>query len=249
MLHSVPVDVGNTSWHCRNKLHNALHEKPLLAWAIQVNDVSEDMRLVQGHQRGRTSFKIYSTGDVFRQVKLQKILLDAIKRGFRPRMAQHRGSQSPLVEPPVDLESFCKTWQQPKWKMFNFSTENQTQKVVDSVKDLELDISDDDSDSSEASSIDSSSSADPAVEPTESSTPTIQLTPNVPDVAVLNHGKMVQRAMVLTSDTSQPMFDRRHFEAACGVHLNPAPLRRRFFRNYTGVNGQHAVSYGADWRK
>ena len=30
----------------------------LLAWAIQVEGISEDMRLVQGHHRGRTSLKI-----------------------------------------------------------------------------------------------------------------------------------------------------------------------------------------------
>ena len=35
----------------------------------------------------------------------------------------------------------------------------------------------------------------------------MQLTPNIPDVAVLGHCKSVQHAMVLTSDTSHPMFD------------------------------------------
>lgn len=39
----------------------------LLAWAIQVPGISEDMRLVQGHHKGRTSLKVYSRDDVFRQ--------------------------------------------------------------------------------------------------------------------------------------------------------------------------------------
>ncbi len=79
----------------------------LLAWAIQVAGISEDMRLVQGHHRGRTSLNIYLRDDVFLQIQLQKILINATQKGFRPQMAQHRGSQSPLVEPPVDLEWYC----------------------------------------------------------------------------------------------------------------------------------------------
>ena len=131
-----------------------------LAWAIQVDGISEDMRLVQGHHRGKTNLKIYSRDDVFLQLKLQRILLDAIQKGFRPSIAQHRGSQSPLVEPPVDLESFSKSWQLPTWKMFNFTQEQQPKTSTDPLQDLELDVSDDDSDSSKASSTDSSSSAE-----------------------------------------------------------------------------------------
>ena len=78
----------------------------LLAWAIQVPGISDDMRLVQGHHRGRSSLRTYSRDDVFLQLRLQNILIDAIRTGFRPQMAQHRGAQSPLVEPAVTIELF-----------------------------------------------------------------------------------------------------------------------------------------------
>ena len=86
----------------------------LLAWAIQVPGISQNMRLVQGHHRGRTSLKIYSRDDVFWQLQLQRILIDAIQQGFRPQMAERRGSQSPLVEPHVDLELYPKHGSIPK---------------------------------------------------------------------------------------------------------------------------------------
>ena len=94
----------------------------LLAWAIQVPGISDDMRLVQGHHRGRSSLRTYSRDDVFLQLRLQSILIDAIRTGFRPQMAQHRGAQSPLVEPAVNIELFNKTWSPPTWRMFSFPT-------------------------------------------------------------------------------------------------------------------------------
>ena len=189
----------------------------LLAWAIQVPGISEDMRLVQGHHRGRTSLRIYSWDDVFLQFQLQRILIDAIQQGFRPQMPQRRGSQSPLVEPSVDLELYSKPWQHPTWKTFNFARKASTS--TDPIATIELDISEGESNSSSDSSAGSSSDSEGEAE--ESSAKTMQLTPDIPDVAVLGHCKSVQHAMVLTPDPSYPMFDRRHFKAACGVYLNP----------------------------
>ena len=191
----------------------------LLAWAIQVQGISEDMRLVQGHHRGRTSLKVYSRDDVFLQLQLQRILIEAIQKGFRPQMAQHRGSQSPLVEPHVDLELYSKAWQQPVWKMFNFFAKSDSLVIPDPIAKIAIDIDAEESDASSDSSACSSSDSDGEIE--ADPTPTMKLTPNIPDVAVLGHCKAVQHAMILTPDTSYPMFDRRHFKAACGVFLNP----------------------------
>ena len=77
----------------------------LLAWAIEVEGISEHMRLVQGHHRGRTSLKIYSTDDVFLQLKLQRVLIEAIIRGFRPQMAQDHEQLGRLVQ--THLTSFA----------------------------------------------------------------------------------------------------------------------------------------------
>ena len=155
----------------------------------------------------------------FCKLQLQRILIDAIQKGFRPQMAQHRGSQSPLVEPHVDLELYSKTWQHPVWKMFNFASKIDTPIIPDPLATTAIDISEGESDSSSDSSAGSSSDSDGEIE--DLSAPIMKLTPNVPDVAVLGHCKAVQHAMVLTPDTSYPMFDRHHFKAACGVYLNP----------------------------
>ncbi len=105
--------------------------------------------------------------------------------------------------------------------MFNFAKESQTSTVIDPVAEVALSTSDNESDSSKDSSIGSSSSSESEGEAEESSAPARKLTPDIPDVAVLGHCKSVQHAMVLTPDTSYPMFDRHHFKAACGVFLNP----------------------------
>ena len=97
--------------------------------------------------------------------------------------------------------------------MFNFASKVDTPTIPDPVATIAIDISEGESDSSSDSSAGSSSDPDEEVE--ESSAP------NIPDVANLGHCKAVQHAMVLTPDTSYPMFDRRHFKAACGVYLNP----------------------------
>ena len=187
----------------------------LLAWAIQVPGITEDMRLVQGHHRGRTSLKVYSRDDVFLQLQLQRILIDAIqKKNFRPQMAQHRGSQSPLVEPPVALESYSKSWEHPTWLMFNFTKDTDQVRSTEPIATIALDDPEAASESSSDSSAESSDSSDSDAEEVDKASPVKQSTPDLPDVAVLGHGKSVQHAMVLTDDTSHPMFARSHFKSA-----------------------------------
>ena len=194
----------------------------LLAWAIQVPGISDDMRLVQGHHRGRSSLRTYSRDGVFLQLRLQSILIDAIRTGFRPQMAQHRGAQSPLVEPAVTIELFNKKWSPPTWRMFSFPTISTTiadpepTSIEESLDEL---ISYDESTSSSSSSSDSSSDSD--VDRDKTKDPPKQDTPDVPDVIVLGHVSSIQHALIPTLDTSYPMFDRHHFKSACGVKLNP----------------------------
>ena len=194
----------------------------LLAWAIQVPGITEDMRLVQGHHRGRTSLKVYSRDDVFLQLQLQRILIDAIqKKSFRPQMAQHRGSQSPLVEPPVELGSYSKSLEHPTWLMFNFTKDTDQVRSAEPIATIALDDPEAASESSSDSSAESSDSSDSDAEEVDKASPVKHSTPDIPDLAVLGHSKSVQHAMVLTDDTSHPMFARSHFKSACGVDLNP----------------------------
>lgn len=75
----------------------------LLSWARQLN-LDESLRLHQGHHRmdgARHSVSLYSRDDVHPCLKLQGLIVQAVRGGFRPLQPVLRGSCPPLADLPV----------------------------------------------------------------------------------------------------------------------------------------------------
>ena len=53
-------------------------------------------------------------------------MIQEVQGGWRPAIAQHRGSQAPMVEPMVVLEKFVKDLPQFEFKWFRFSESLET---------------------------------------------------------------------------------------------------------------------------
>ena len=56
-----------------------------------------------------SSLAVYSRDSVWGALDFQRQVISQVRGGWRPQIAQHRGSQKPLQEPPVTLEVFSKT--------------------------------------------------------------------------------------------------------------------------------------------
>lgn len=84
-------------------MHSA--KSTMLSWAAQCSQNPES-RAVQGHhktQAGMSSVRLYSRDDVFPALALQQEVARRIRTGWRPCTPQHRGSQTPALDPPVSL--------------------------------------------------------------------------------------------------------------------------------------------------
>ncbi|CAK8989800.1 unnamed protein product [Durusdinium trenchii] len=77
----------------------------LLSWGPQLHEVvSKEVRLAQGHHKdSNQSLDLYGRDSVCGSLQFQQIVINQVRAGFRPQIAQHRGAQAPLIEPPVDL--------------------------------------------------------------------------------------------------------------------------------------------------
>ena len=93
-------------------LNYTLHspKATLLSFGPQLGSVVDsDDRLQQGHHVDpRKSLHLYGRDSVWGALRYQQIVVQQVRAGFRPKTAQHRGGQTPLVEPPVALECFNK---------------------------------------------------------------------------------------------------------------------------------------------
>lgn len=191
----------------------------MLAWSVQVPGLTEEQRMVQGHHRGKTSLRIYSRDDVHSQLSLQRRILQHIQTGWRPILAQHRGAQLPMKEPPVQLERFKKEAMTYDWKRFSFSpeSENAFDVAVSQQHPLEdpMHSSDDDSDSSESSS---SSSASSAVQQTASQHSNLDQVETAEEVFVAWTTR-IQHAVKRVDDPAAPKFDGYHYKTCCGSFL------------------------------
>ena len=90
----------------------------LLSWSVQRPEISDDDRLAQGHHRGG-SLQLYSRDRVIGQLRVQIQLRRAVLSGKCFLIPQHRGSQLPIEEPAVQLESYRKE-QVMRWHFFKF---------------------------------------------------------------------------------------------------------------------------------
>ncbi|CAE7223782.1 unnamed protein product [Symbiodinium sp. CCMP2592] len=76
-----------------------------LSWMSQLS-IPLASRFLQGHHKAPGSAQLYSRDDVWPALRAQWLLWRSIHAGFRPARPQHRGGQSPLVEPLVDTAGF-----------------------------------------------------------------------------------------------------------------------------------------------
>ena len=118
------------------KLNFTLHslKATLLSWVPQLHEkVTPEQRLSQGHHSDpNSSLDTYSS--------------DEVQNGWRPAIAQHLGSQAPMVKPMVVLEKFVKPLQPLDFRWFKFNASEEMASPANVVS------SDDSSDSSSDSS-------------------------------------------------------------------------------------------------
>ena len=186
-----------------------------LSWGPQLHGkVSDDQRLQQGHhQDPRQSLRLYGRDSVWGALAFQKQVVLEVQQGFRPQIAQHRGGQAPLKEPPVSLEYFKKDLPLFKFDWFHFDApvSSEPSPPVDTV--LSSSESSSDSDSSD-------SSDSPRATAPKKAKKQPQL-PSVPDECVMGKYRSVIHAMVIAPDDGEwrPMYAGARFRAACGRNM------------------------------
>jgi hypothetical protein len=144
----------------------------LLSWGPQLESApSPELRLQQGHHVAQSfSLAVYSRDSVWGALKYQNQIRSMVHGGWRPKTAQHRGSQQPLTEPAVVLEKFSKAKSDFQWFQF-------TDHMVDPIVEEEA-FPIDSSDSSSGSSSSDSSDEDRSQEPSMSKEPRLKRPPS-----------------------------------------------------------------------
>jgi hypothetical protein len=143
-------------------------------------------------------------------------VIQEIHKGWRPKTAQHRGGQFPLVEPVVTLERFRKSAPDYQFKWFSFSGQEEPTEIP-SKQDVESIASDTNSDSSSSQS-DSSDSEDIAFGPKKVEPPQEAFQA---DEAVYAKHRRVTHAMLAVVDgvTTRPFYMDHYWKAACGARM------------------------------
>ena len=208
--------------HPLDKLHMqyTLHsmKATLLSFGPQLGSiVSDSDRLLQGHhQDPKQSLNLYGRDSVWGSLRYQQTVIAEIQKGWRPKTAQHRGGQFPMVEPTVTLEKFRKTAPDYQFAWLPFAQQVDPQEVVNIPEESDA-ISESDTDSSTNSS-DSDSSGEASQKLEEPSNPT---TGFEADEAVYAKHRRVTHAMVICSDgnVSRPYHLENYWKAACGAHM------------------------------
>ena len=192
----------------------------LLSWGPQLSNFTHpEQRLQQGHHVSQSSsLAVYSRDSVWGALDFQRQVISQVRRGWRPQIAQHRGSQQPLQEPQVTLEIFSK--QLPEYSFAWFTFSDKTAQAVDDIPDGE--VVDEDSDSTSSSSS-SSSSAEATTEQTAlpKPAPPKSIGTNkgiLPATLVYGQYRCVVHAMVEAMEPAHwlPQRDGVHLKPACG---------------------------------
>ena len=115
--------------HLNYTLHSP--KATLLSFGPQLGTaVDSDDRLQQGHHADpRKSLHLYGRDSVWGALRYQQIVAQQVRTGFRPKTAQHRGGQTPLVEPQVTLECFKKQAVEYAYRYLPFSAPKLTIEV------------------------------------------------------------------------------------------------------------------------
>ena len=189
-----------------------------LSWSNQLAQqglITEEQRHLQGHHR-RGSMRLYSRDDTAGQLALQDTLIIQVQKGSRFVTPLHRGSQRPIQEPAVHLESFCKSYQPYKWSFFPFNNamKDPVQKGLQTETDTTVPNAEESGDIDSSSSSSSSSSFSSQ---RETHAQVSDLGP--PEELVVARVTKIQHIMLQCEDTQQPCWEGFHYRAACGARL------------------------------
>lgn len=183
----------------------------LLTWGAQLaatGTVTTEERHIQGHHKqGNKSMRLYSRDDVFAQLQFQTKLINAVHRGVRFQVPQHRGAQKPMTEPAVQMEFYRKDLPDHSWFMFNFEDDH-----IPVPSPPQHAASDDEASSGSSSS--SSSDSEHSGVAADATAVT------APDELLLGFVSHIQHAMVASTTDIHPFFRGQHFAAACGTPLH-----------------------------
>ncbi|CAK9065532.1 unnamed protein product [Durusdinium trenchii] len=191
--------------------HYTVHglKSTLISWASQLG-ISPELRRLQGkHKDPLQSTRLYSRDDVAGSLSLQSEILQRVQAGWRPQTPLQRGGQLPLVEPGFTLESFHKEAPSHAWQFFNFQPE-----LCPVAFELEADSVDLSSDDSSSSEFSGASSNSVAKVPTKKQKSRPSITADEATVGIYrNMWHIVAQQSSSTSDT-QP--DAAPIITACG---------------------------------
>eukprot|EP00435_Cladocopium_sp_Y103_P038388 s2040_g10.t1 len=142
---------------------------------------------------------------------------DAVRSGWRPQIAQHRGSQKPLQEPAVTLEIFSKKLPEYTFQWFTFGSPS----ALELDPPEQVDEQDQESDSSSSTS---SSSDEEAEKPVKSDEGAAALPKHsgkkgiFPETLVYGQYRCVVHAMIAADESAHwlPQRDGVHLKPACG---------------------------------
>ena len=190
----------------------------LLSFGPQLGTlVSDSDRLLQGHhQDQKQSLNLYGRDSVWGSLRYQQTVTSQIQQGWRPKTAQHRGGQFPLVEPTVVLERYKKAAPDYRfeWLPFHHHEEPQelppVQEVVSEESDTDPSSSDSDTDSKSSEQALSAQEMNPKKQE-----------PIQADEAVFARHRRVTHAMVIMDDgnESRPVFMGHLWKASCGARM------------------------------
>ena len=190
----------------------------LLSFGPQLGSlVSDSDRLLQGHhQDPKRSLNLYGRDSVWGSLRYQQTVITEVQNGWRPKTAQHRGGQFPMVEPLVTLERFKKTAPEYNFLWLPFAQQVDPQELMQEHPASDV-VSESESDGSSSSSDSESSSG----EKPPPSGKVISKEVLETDEAVYAKHRRVTHAMVISNDgnPSRPFHWDNYWKAACGAHM------------------------------
>ena len=203
------------------QLNYTLHslKATLLSFGPQLGSaVDPDDRLQQGHHADpRKSLHLYGRDSVWGSLRYQQTVVSKIREGFRPKTAQHRGGQSPLVEPPVVVELFKKQASEYTYRWLPFSQQQVSTEIMDER------LEEDSSTSSSSSSASSSKSVADKGNQRSSGASVKQPKQLEPvDEVILAKHRRVTHAMVVSPNPGSgfPQHQGQSWKPACGTHMS-----------------------------
>ena len=203
------------------QLNYTLHslKATLLSFGPQLGSaVDPDDRLQQGHHADpRKSLHLYGRDSVWGSLRYQTTVVTKIREGFRPKTAQHRGGQSPLIEPPVLVELFKKQAEDFTYQWLPFNA------APVSLEVEEVSMPEEISSSSDSSSDESSQSHSPdANQNIDQKTTVNSFDSNSCDEIIIAKHRRVTHAMILSSssDENVPRYMEKGWRPACGTHMS-----------------------------